>query len=90
MGRLIPYIGDEQQQGSRMNVECAVHYTLSAIAGDGHAHLLPLWPIATRQRRRFCNDRLIQHQYDGALAPSQAALAPPFACRHVAERRAKS
>ena len=90
MGRLIPYIGDEQQQGSRMNVECAVHYTLSAIAGDGHAHLLPLGPIATRQRRRFCNDRLIQHQYDGALSPSQAALEPPFACRHVAERRAKS
>src|SRR4029450_7137303 len=90
MGRLIPYSGDEQPQGSRMNIECAVHHTLSAIAGDGHAPLLPLWPIATRRRRRFCNARLIQHQYDVALSPSQAALEPPLAWRHVAERRAKS
>jgi hypothetical protein len=57
---------------------------------DRHAYLLADAPLAGIKRWGFRDNGLIEHQEDRPFPSGQAALEPPFACRHVAGRRARS
>src|SRR5919197_165026 len=58
-------------------------------AGHKEADLLPNRAIACIERWSLSNNGLIEHQDNGALPCRQAPFEPPFACRHVAGRRAR-
>jgi len=79
MRLLHPRIRNQQEAVSTPDVERTVQDSLGAIAGNGHLHLFSYPPVATIQRGRLGQDRLIQHQDDRALAVCQAPLEPPFA-----------
>ena len=87
---LEPFVGNQQQQVPTPDIEHAMEDTSSMRAPDGDAHLLPKAPVALIQGWDLRDDGLIEHQDDRALPYGQAAFEPPFACRHVVGRRARS
>lgn len=64
-----PLPADEEQRVAARDVEATVQYPLLPVAGDRNAGLLAAPAVATVERRRLGDDRLVEHQDDGALAP---------------------
>jgi len=79
MRLLHPGVRNQQEGVSATDIERTVQDSLGAIACNGHSHLFSYPPVATIERGRLGQDRLIQHQDDRALAVCQAPLEPPFA-----------
>ncbi len=88
MRHLIPDFRDQQQDLAAPDIDDAMQDALLAIARDGDAALVPDPTVTTVERRRLTDDDLIEHQDDRALARQKSAFEPPFACRHVFERKA--
>jgi hypothetical protein len=68
-----PLARNQQQCVTARDIQAAVKYPLLPVAGDGHRSLLAASAVAAVERRRLGDDRLVEHQQDGALAPPQAA-----------------
>src|SRR5258708_492290 len=69
---LVPYIRDQQQRITAADIERSVKDAAGVAASDGHARLLADPTVTTIERRRFADDRLIQHEHDGALLSEKA------------------
>jgi hypothetical protein len=87
---LIPMVRAPPRERSGPPSEGPVEHTLSPMACDGEAHLVPQTTIATRSGWGVRQDRLIQPQDPHTLALRETACAPPVACRPVGVRRAKA
>lgn len=74
MRLLHPLPADEQQRVAAVDVEAAVKDALLPVAGDGDASLFPAPSVSAVERRRLGDDRLVEHQQDGALAPTKPAF----------------
>ena len=71
---LHPFSADEQQCVATADIQTAMKDALLPIAGDGNKGLLPSPTITTVERRGLGDDRLVEHQHDGALAPRDPAF----------------
>lgn len=74
MRLLHPLPADEEQRVAARDVKRAVQDALLPVARNRHAGLLPAPAVATVERRRLGDDRLVEHQDDGALSGEQPAL----------------
>ena len=83
-----PLLGDQQRDVAALDVDRPVEDPLGAVARDRHPDLLADVAVARVERGRLGDDRLVEHQQDGADTAFQAAFQPPFDCRHVSGRRA--
>ena len=71
---LRPSLGDHPRHIPGADVNRPVEDPLGPVARDRHAHLLADVAVAGVERRRLRDDRLVEHQHDGA----DAALQPAF------------
>ena len=67
-------LGDQQRDITAPDVDRPVEDALGAVAGDRHADLLADVAIARLERRSLGDDRLVEHQQDGACTPPKTAL----------------
>jgi hypothetical protein len=74
MRLLQPFSADEEQRVATADVQTTMKYPLLSVARDRHAGLLASATITTIKRRSLRDDRLIEHQQDGALAPGKPAF----------------
>jgi len=84
---LVPFFGNEQEAIATRDVERAVQYALLPITGDRDAGLTADATITTVEWRRLGNNGFIQHQDDSSFFEKKPTFEPPFACRHVFDRK---
>src|ERR1051325_6570513 len=71
---LHPLPADQQQCVATADIQTTMKYALLPIAGDWNKGLLASATITTVERRSLGDDRLVEHQQDGALAPCKSAF----------------
>jgi hypothetical protein len=89
-GVLLPRGCEQQCERACPSGEGAVAHAPGPMPGHGDADRLPKSTVATRSGWGFRHDRLIQHQSHCTPPACTAPFEPPFACRHVGARRARS
>ena len=74
MSLVDPFFGDQQRHVAALDVDRPMEDPLRPVARDRHADLLADVAIGVVQRGSLRDDRLVEHQQDGALLAVQAAF----------------
>ena len=88
MRQRIPFLGDQEQQLARDDVDHSMNNPLGAVASDRHTNLLSDSAITKTPGGSLGDDNFVQRQDDRPLVRPEAVLEPPFTCCQFQARNA--